>query len=315
MSVEESKALYRHFVEQVINNGQFDEIPGLYTADYVDHSAPPGVPGGLDGVRGVFGMFRTAFPDVHFVIDDMVGEGDFVATRVTGQGTQDGPFMGIPPSGRHAVWGSKGIFRVRDGKIAEHWGMPDLVALLGQIGALPPEAMLPHADTSDLHPRPDVPVDDPHDPARIARNKAVASRISRDGFTRGDLAACAEIVARDYVDHPPAKFFNVPFTGPESLQGAVRVFKDGFPDLVETVEEMVAEDNKVVIRSLWNGTHTGEFVGIPATGKPVTLTGINFYRLGTDGMIVERHGSFDVLGMMQQLGLVPAPGAAPTGAH
>jgi steroid delta-isomerase-like uncharacterized protein len=314
MSVEESKALYRHFVEEVINNGKFDEIPGLYTEDYVDHSAPPGAPAGIDGVRGVFTMFRTAFPDVHFVIDDMVGENDLVATRVTGQGTQDGPFMAFPPSGRHAVWGSKGIFRVKDGKIAEHWGMPDLVALLGQIGALPPEAVMPHADTSDLHPRPDVPVADAHEAARIARNKSVASRISR-AFTTGDQASVGEFVASDYVDHPPAKFFNVPFTGPASLQGAVRVFKEGFPDLVETVEEMVAEDNKVVIRSLWKGTHTGEFVGIPATGKPVVLTGINFYRVGEDGMLVERHGSFDVLGMMQQLGLVPSPGAAPAGAH
>ena len=310
MSVEESKALYRRFVEQVINNGQYDLIPELYTPDYVDHSAPPGAPGGLGGVRAVFEMFRTAFPDVHFVIDDMVGEGDLVATRVTGQGTQDGPFMGFPPSGRHAVWGSKGIFRVRDGKITEHWGMPDLVALLGQIGALPPDAVLPHADTSDLHPRPSAPMADPQDPDRIARNKAVASNISR-AFTTGDLASVVGFVALDYVDHPPAKFFNVPFTGPESLQGAVRVFKEGFPDLVETVEEMIGEGDKVVIRSLWKGTHTGEFVGIPATGKAVVLTGINFYRVGEDGMLIERHGSFDVLGMMQQIGLVPAPGGGP----
>ena len=70
---------------------------------------------------------------------------------------------------------------------------------------------MPHADTSDLHPRPDVPVADPHDPARIARNKAVASRISR-ASTTGDQASCVEFVASDYVDHPPAKFFNVPFT-------------------------------------------------------------------------------------------------------
>ena len=156
-------------------------------------------------------------------------------------------------------------------------------------------------------------------PTRMSRPASLATRPSRAGSRAhsrpGTRRACVEFVASDYVDHPPAKFFNVPFTGPESLQGAVRVFKEGFPDLVETVEEMIAEDNKVVIRSLWKGTHTGEFVGIPATGKPVVLTGINFYRVGEDGMLVERHGSFDVLGMMQQLGLVPSPGAAPAGAH
>ena len=180
MSVEESKALYRRFVEQVINNGQYDQIPELYTSDYVDHSAPPGAPGGLGGVRAVFEMFRTAFPDVHFVIDDMVGEADLVATRVTGQGTQDGPFMGFPALGPHAVWGSKGIFRVRDGRITEHWGhagpggapRPDRSAAAGgcpaarrHIGSASP----PRGALSTI----------PHDPARIARNKAVASRISQ----------------------------------------------------------------------------------------------------------------------------------------
>jgi steroid delta-isomerase-like uncharacterized protein len=308
MTSEQNKALYRHFVDQVINNGKYDEIPDLYTADYVDHNSPPGAPGGFDGVRAVFAMFRGAFPDVHFNIDEMVSEGDRVATRVTGHGTNTGSFMGMPPSGKEATWGSKGIFRVADGKIAEHWGMPDLLALLGQIGALPPEAILPTADTSGLTPRPDEPPADPTDAALLARNKAVVRRVYDDGFSRGDLEACAEIVASDYVDHPPARFFDVPLTGPASLQGAVRVFREGFPDLTDTVDQLIGEGNNIVVRSLWRGTHNGTFVDIPPTGKLVEITGINFFRLGTDGKIVERFGSFDALGMMQQMGLAPAPG-------
>jgi len=261
--------------------------------------------GAVAGMPAVLDLFPKG---LRFEIKAMTAEGDRVATRVTGHGTNDGSFMGAPPTGRKATWTSKGIFRVADGRIAEHWGQPDLLSLLGQLGMLPPEAALEVPDTSALKARPDVAPPDPADPALLARNKSVVRRVYDDGFSKGDMAACAEIVAPDYVDHPPARFFDVPMTGPESLQGAVRVFREGFPDLTDSVDQLVAEGNSVVVRSLWRGTHNGTFVGIPPTGKRVEITGINFFRVGSDGLIVERFGSFDALGMMQQLGLVPAPG-------
>lgn len=137
MAGEAGKALYRRFVEEVVNSGNFAIVDELYAPDYIDHAAPPGAPGGTAGVKAVMGMFRTAFPDVHFTILLMVAEGDIVATFVSGEGTQTGPFLGHPPSGKHAKWSSTGFFRVRDNKIVEHWGVPDLLAILTQIGAMP----------------------------------------------------------------------------------------------------------------------------------------------------------------------------------
>jgi steroid delta-isomerase-like uncharacterized protein len=137
MAGEENKAIYRRFVEEVVNSGHFDVVDQLYAPDYVDHAAPPGAPAGTAGVKAVMGMFRTAFPDVHFTIVQMVGEGDMVGTYVTGEGTQNGPFMGFPPSGKHVRWASTGFFRVRDGRIVEHWGVPDLLGIMTQIGAIP----------------------------------------------------------------------------------------------------------------------------------------------------------------------------------
>lgn len=137
MSIEENKAIYRRFVEEIINEGQFDVVSALFSPDYVDHSSPPGAPSGLEGVKAVFAMFRTGFPDVHFTIENLVGEGDKVATRVTGRGTNNGPFMGRPPTGKQVTWGSMGVFRVANGKIVEHWGAPDLFSLLQQLGAIP----------------------------------------------------------------------------------------------------------------------------------------------------------------------------------
>ncbi len=135
--LEANKAVYRRVVEEVVNQGHFDVVDEVFDPGYVDHSAPPGAPGGLDGVKAVFGMFRTGFPDVKFTIDTMVAQGDMVATLVHGEGTQTGPFLGAPPSNRHARWQSTGFFRVNDeGKIVEHWGVPDLLSLLTQLGII-----------------------------------------------------------------------------------------------------------------------------------------------------------------------------------
>ena len=136
--MEANKNVYRRMVEEVVNKGNFDVIPELFHDEYVDHVAPPGSPPGLEGVKSIFQMFRTGFPDVKFTIDQMIGEGDYVATLVHGEGTQDGEFFGTPPSGKHAIWRSVGFFRIQDGKIIEHWGIPDLLGLLIQIGVIPP---------------------------------------------------------------------------------------------------------------------------------------------------------------------------------
>ena len=88
------KTLYRRFVEDIINGGRYELIPEIFDPGYLDHSAPPGAPGGLGGVEAVFRMFRGGFPDVHFDIKSMLAEGDKVATRVSGSGTNDGEFMG-----------------------------------------------------------------------------------------------------------------------------------------------------------------------------------------------------------------------------
>jgi predicted ester cyclase len=146
---ERNKEVYRRMVEEVVNQGNFDVVDEIFDPAYHDHSAPPGVPGGLAGVKAIFGMFRTAFPDVKFTIQSLVAEGDVVASLVEGTGTQTGPFMGIPPSNLPAKWRSVGFFRVTDkGQIVEHTGIPDMLGLLIQIGVIPPppnvESAKPH---------------------------------------------------------------------------------------------------------------------------------------------------------------------------
>lgn len=136
---EDNKAAYRRFVDQ-INANNIDGVDEFFAPDYTEHSAPPGAPPGVETIKMVFRMFRTAFPDVHFTVVDLVAEDDKVCTYVRGEGTQDGPFMDIPPTGKKAVWNAFGINRYENGRIKEHWGVPDLFGLMGQLrGAPTPE--------------------------------------------------------------------------------------------------------------------------------------------------------------------------------
>ncbi len=137
MSTEENKALVRRFVDEVQSGGNIDAIDELCSPEFVNHSAPPGVPSNTEGVKQVTAMFRLAFPDSYFTVEDMVAEGDKVATRKTFRGTHQGTFAGIPPTGQQVSIGLIDIVRVADGKVVEHWSMGDNLGMMQQLGVIP----------------------------------------------------------------------------------------------------------------------------------------------------------------------------------
>ena len=137
MSAEDNKATNRRFYEEVINQKQLaaaDEIAG---ANYVSHSFPPGLPPGREGLKAFVGAFHAAFADGHILIHQMVAEGDTVATRLTFHGTHTGDFMGIPPTGKQVAVPALDMARFADGKLVEHWGGPDQMSLMQQLGVVP----------------------------------------------------------------------------------------------------------------------------------------------------------------------------------
>jgi len=142
------------------------------------------------------------------------------------------------------------------------------------------------------------------------QNKALARRNFEEVWNQGKLAVIDELVAMDATFHDP----NVPggkFTGPEGLKQFVEIYKKAFPDVQLTINDQVAEGDKVVSRWTATGTHKGELMGIAPTGKRVTVTGCNIDQYLT-GKVVEGWASYDMLGMLQQLGVVPS--LAPAGA-
>ena len=136
MSVEDNKATARRWYEGVFNNGNLDLINGLFAPNFVDHDPVNPLPG-LEGVRQVVIMYRSAFPDLHITVEDWVAEGDKVVTRFRAQGTHRGALMGIPPTGKQVTVTGIDVLEFKNGKIAEHWGNRDDLGMLQQLGVIP----------------------------------------------------------------------------------------------------------------------------------------------------------------------------------
>ena len=137
MSAQKNKALVRRFVDEVQSAGNIDALDEICSPDFVNHSAPPGVPSNCEGVKQLTAMFRQAFSDSYFTIEEMMSEGDKVATRKTFHGTHQGEFMGILPTGQQVSMGLIDIVRIADGRVVEHWSMGDNLGMMQQLGIVP----------------------------------------------------------------------------------------------------------------------------------------------------------------------------------
>jgi steroid delta-isomerase-like uncharacterized protein len=132
-------------------------------------------------------------------------------------------------------------------------------------------------------------------------NKAIVRQQEEELFTQGNLDAADEVYAPDYVGHDPSNPEEV--RGLEAAKRAASDYRQAFPDLRVSVEDLIAEGDRVAARLRVRGTHLGELDGIAPTGRRVDCTGIVISRI-EEGKIAEDWANFDDLGMMQQLGLI-----------
>ena len=140
MSTEENKAIARRVFEEGWNQGKLDVIDEIVTSDYLlrDPSMPEDIRG-PEGFKQFITMYRAAFPDIHFTVEDQIAEGDKVVTRWTGTGTHQGELMGIAATGirGRGVTGVT-IDRMAGGKAVESWNAWDVLGMLQQLGVVPP---------------------------------------------------------------------------------------------------------------------------------------------------------------------------------
>jgi steroid delta-isomerase-like uncharacterized protein len=134
-------------------------------------------------------------------------------------------------------------------------------------------------------------------------NATIVRAFVDDVITNGNIEAADRYAWEDVVEQVP-----LPGQGPglEGLKDILRAMRTGFPDIVFSIQEQIAEHDKVASRFEWTGTHNGEFLGIPATGRPVRVWGIVFDRL-ENGRIKETRIIMDTLGLMAQLGVFGVP--------
>jgi len=133
---EENKALVRRFVEECQSQRDLGRLSDFISSEFVNHTVQPPFQGTFEGAKQLHEMLFTAFPDMKFVIRDMVAEGDKVVTYKTLQGTHQGDFMGIPPTGKRIECDVIDIMRVVDSKCLEHWHVMDQLGLMMQLGVV-----------------------------------------------------------------------------------------------------------------------------------------------------------------------------------
>ncbi len=137
MSAEENKALARRFCEEIINKGNMAVAPELVTEDFVELDPFPGQQPGRKGLIDTIAMMRTAFPDLAWTIEELVAEGEKVASYNTWRGTHLGVFLGIPPTGKRVTVPTMVLDTWIDGKLKESRLLMNVMSLMQQLGVVP----------------------------------------------------------------------------------------------------------------------------------------------------------------------------------
>jgi len=134
-------------------------------------------------------------------------------------------------------------------------------------------------------------------------NKALVRREYELGVNTKNFTVRDEVLASNFVAHFPG---HEPLQGIDAFRQFTSAFFTAFPDLETTIEDLIAEGDKVAVRQTWRGTHTSDFLHIPPTGKQVTFTSIEVYRVA-GGKLAEEWVELDMFGLLQQLGAMPSP--------
>ena len=264
---ETNKAIVLRGIEEIWNQSNLDVADELLHPDHFFNEA--GYPlRGVDAYKENVAKWRSALSDLDVEVDVILAEGDKVATKVTFTGIHTGTLFGIPATMLNVKFTGTSISRIADGKAVETW------------------MVKPNLEIMQLLQNPSV----------TEANKALHRYIIEEVYHKGNVDVYDEVYAADY----PWSAGSVEATKQSRIE-----LRAAFPDFHSTIEEQFAEGDLVAMRRTQTGTHTGEYMGIPPTGVYGTQTAIAILRI-VDGKVVKGLGVQDDLGVLQQLGVIPA---------
>jgi steroid delta-isomerase-like uncharacterized protein len=276
--IAQNKQIVRLFLGDLLSEGKMSVADEIMAPDALIHpidSFTPNLGTGPEGMKNIVALYHSAFPDMEITIDEIATAGDKVTARFTINGTHEGDLPGLPATGKTISIQGLDLYHIKAGKIVEFWHDADTLGLMKQLGAVA-------------------------EGATIAENTAVVRLFLTDLLSEGKMSVADEIMAAEAVIHPLDSFTPDLGTGPEGMKNIVALYHSAFPDLNITVEDITTAGDKVTARFTINGTHEGDLPGIPATGKKVSVPGIDFYHI-QGGKIVEFWHYADTLGMIQKL--------------
>ena len=312
-SLQRDLATLRKGFQRIWNEGDLAMMDETFAPDVMFYNgALPKPMHGLDEVKSMFLRLRGAFPDIEMTVEDLFGEGDWAAVRFTMRGTHLGDYFGVPPTGNSVVSTENEFFRIVDGRIRELRVELDVSNVLRQLGVFPAFDSLPPPVARLLARR---------QRRRVARatgavsapapasvsgcsshpNALLMSRALTGMWNERNLGVIDELFAPNVAVHHP---IDRDIRGVDGFRSLVRLLFDGLPDLRVTIERVFATDDRVATRWIIRGTHTGRFFGIPATNSTVTIP-INEIGRIEDGRLAELWLELNLLGVAQQLGVVP----------
>jgi steroid delta-isomerase-like uncharacterized protein len=287
--VELNKRIIADYMDAT-NTGELDKLDNWVVPDYFEHDPVPGQKPGRAGLKEAYTMFNSPFPDLEFVSEDMIAEGDLVVSRGVISGTHQGEFFGVPATGKKVHWTGTRLFKLENGKVTEGWINFDMLGLMQQMGVVPSPPAPPPPDAK--------PPRLTGAPSTREQNHKLMEEFVEELWNKGNVAWAEEHF------HPEASSPSAPALplGAEGTNMIVQMMRSAFPDFHMEITHMVASDDRVAARFVETGTHQSEFFGIPPTGKHVKFTEIGILRVA-DGKIVETWYDVDMLGLMGQLGV------------
>lgn len=277
---EAHKALVERRID-LWHTGDLTIADEIFAVDFVSHVPHYSHVTDLESYKAEVLNTRASFPGFRVEVHNMMVEGNKVACRYTNHYT--GP-MGQPVTAMGIT-----IDYVVDGKIVEEWWSVDVSGVMQQLGMMPPSRQDYTWGT------PSTVTGDPGDPDT---NRALFQRWIEEVMNQKNLQLIDEFMAADYVMHTNAAPIDV--HGPEGVKQVFGMYALAFPDVQITVEDTIAAADQVLFRWSWTGTHTGELMGIPPTGREITVVGISIHRFA-DGKFVETWASDNVLSIIKQL--------------